>query len=66
MDEVTYCHIKNYQMPILKPTNPGNDYGLYKGSAQNHDFVIQNVIEVLNIIGDFICFIFTIVSSSLQ
>jgi predicted dehydrogenase len=48
MDEVTYCHIKNYQMPILKPTNPGNDYGLYKGSAQNHDFVIQNVIEVLN------------------
>jgi predicted dehydrogenase len=48
MDEVTYCHIKNYEMPILKPTNPGNDYGLYKGSAQNHDFVIQNVIEVLN------------------
>lgn len=47
MNEVEYCHIKNYVMPILKPTNPGNDYGAYKGSAQNHNFVIENVIRSL-------------------
>jgi UDP-N-acetyl-2-amino-2-deoxyglucuronate dehydrogenase len=48
MDKVEYCHIKNYVMPELKPTNPGNDYGAYKGSAQNHNYVIDNVIDVLN------------------
>ena len=48
MDKVEYCHVKNYQMPVLPPTNPGNDYGAYKGSAQNHNFVIENVIDVLN------------------
>ncbi len=47
MDKVEYCHIKDYEMPELAPTNPGNDYGAYKGSAQNHNFVIQNVVEVL-------------------
>jgi len=47
MNEVEYCHIKDYEMPKLKPTNPGNDYGSYKGSAQNHHFVIQNVVDVL-------------------
>lgn len=47
MNEVEYCHIENYEMPNLEPTNPGNDYGAYKGSAQNHHFVIQNVIDVL-------------------
>lgn len=47
MNEVVYCDIKNYEMPELAPTNPGNDYGPYKGSAQNHNFVIRNVVEVL-------------------
>ncbi len=47
MNEVEYCHIKDYVMPILEPTNPGNDYGAYKGSAQNHHFVIENVIDVI-------------------
>ncbi|WP_231961676.1 Gfo/Idh/MocA family protein [Urechidicola croceus] len=47
MNEVEYCHIADYEMPVLEPTNPGNDYGSYKGSAQNHHFVIQNVIDVL-------------------
>jgi UDP-N-acetyl-2-amino-2-deoxyglucuronate dehydrogenase len=47
MNEVEYCHIKDYTMPQLEPTNPGNDYGSYKGSAQNHHFVIQNVVDVL-------------------
>lgn len=48
MNEVEYCHIKNYEMPNLEPTNPGNDYGAYKGSAQNHHYVIQNVVDVLH------------------
>lgn len=48
MNEVEYCHVKDYEMPILAPTNPGNDYGAYKGSAQNHNFVIQNVVETLS------------------
>jgi UDP-N-acetyl-2-amino-2-deoxyglucuronate dehydrogenase len=48
MDKVEYCHIKDYEMPELAPTNPGNDYGAYKGSAQNHNFVIDNVVKVLN------------------
>ena len=48
MDKVDYCHIKDYTMPELQPTNPGNDYGAYKGSAQNHHLVIRNVVNVLS------------------
>ncbi|MBU2045884.1 MAG: Gfo/Idh/MocA family oxidoreductase, partial [Bacteroidetes bacterium] len=47
MDKVETCHVKDYDMPDLAPTNPGNDYGAYKGSAQNHNYVIENVIDVL-------------------
>src|SRR5690606_10672345 len=47
MDQVAYCHIKDYEMPELPPPNPPNDYGDYKGSAANHHYVINNVIEVL-------------------
>lgn len=47
MNEVEYCHIKDYTLPELAPTNPGNDYGAYKGSAQNHHYVIENVVDVL-------------------
>ncbi len=47
MNEVEYCHIKDYNMPELAITNPGNDYGAYKGSAANHHYIIENVVEVL-------------------
>jgi predicted dehydrogenase len=47
MNQVEYCHIKDYEMPELPPTNPGNDYGAYRGSAQNHQYVIDNVVNVL-------------------
>lgn len=47
MDKVEYCHVKDYNMPLLQPTNPGNDYGHYKGSAANHHLVISNVVDVL-------------------
>lgn len=47
MNEVEVCNIKDYEMPELAPTNPGNDYGAYKGSAANHNYVIKNVIDTL-------------------
>lgn len=47
MNEVAYCHIRDYEMPELAPANPPNDYGLYKGSAQNHRYVIENVVATL-------------------
>jgi predicted dehydrogenase len=47
MNDVVYCHVKDYEMPELAPSNPPNDYGLYKGSAQNHHYVIENVVEKL-------------------
>jgi len=47
MDQVEYCHVRDYTMPKLAPTNPGNDYGAYKGSAANHNYVIENVVDVL-------------------
>lgn len=48
MNEVEICHINGYEMPELAPTNPGNDYGAYKGSAANHHYIIENVVDVLN------------------
>ena len=47
MNEVEYCHIKDYSMPELPPANPANDYGHYKGSAANHHYIIENVIDTL-------------------
>lgn len=47
MNEVEYCHIDGYSMPKLEPVNPANDYGPYKGSAANHHFIIENVIDTL-------------------
>jgi UDP-N-acetyl-2-amino-2-deoxyglucuronate dehydrogenase len=47
MDKVEVCHIKDYTMPELAETAPANDYGAYKGSANNHHFMIQNVIDTL-------------------
>lgn len=48
MNEVEYCHVEGYEMPTLPPANPANDYGPYKGSAANHNYVIENVVETLN------------------
>ena len=47
MNEVVYCHVENYEMPELAPSNPPNDYGPYKGSAANHVYVIENVVDTL-------------------
>jgi len=47
MDKVEYCHVDGYEMPDLAPANPANDYGHYKGSAANHHYIIENVVDVL-------------------
>ena len=48
MNEVEYCDIEGYEMPELPPANPANDYGHYKGSAANHGYVFENVVEALS------------------
>ncbi len=47
MNDVVYTHINGYEMPDLPPANPPNDYGHYKGSANNHGFVFDNVVNVV-------------------
>lgn len=47
MNEVEVCNIDGYEMPELEAVNPPNDYGPYKGSAANHHYVIENVINTL-------------------
>lgn len=47
MNEVEYCNIDGYEMPELAPSNPPNDYGVYKGSAANHHYIIENVVDTL-------------------
>jgi predicted dehydrogenase len=47
MNELQTSVIKDYTMPELPPSNPPNDYGPYKGSAANHHFIFENVIDVL-------------------
>ena len=47
MDQIEICNIKDYTMPELAATNPANDYGAYKGSANNHANVIENVANTL-------------------
>ncbi len=47
LDKVEYCHLQDYDLPTLPPTNPANSYGAYQGSAANHVQVIDNVISTL-------------------
>ena len=48
MNEVEVCNIEGYEMPELPEANPPNDYGPYKGSAANHHYIIENVVDTLN------------------
>ena len=48
MNEVEVCNIDGYEMPKLPEANPPNDYGPYKGSAANHHYIIENVVDTLN------------------
>jgi hypothetical protein len=35
-------------MPVLAASNPPNDYGQYKGSAANHHYIYENIVDVIN------------------
>ncbi len=49
MDKVEYCNIDGYNMPTLSPTNPPNYYKDGSiGSAANHIYVFENIIDVLD------------------
>ncbi len=47
MNELRYCHVEGLSVPTLAPSAPPNSYGPYQGSAANHHFVIDNVVDVL-------------------
>lgn len=48
MANLEFCNVEGYEQPVLPESSPPNDYGAYKGSAANHHFVIQNVVDTLN------------------
>jgi UDP-N-acetyl-2-amino-2-deoxyglucuronate dehydrogenase len=47
MNEVEICHVKDYVMPVLAESNAPNDYGGYKGSAMNHHYIYENIVDVI-------------------
>jgi translation initiation factor 2B subunit (eIF-2B alpha/beta/delta family) len=47
MNCLEYCQIKGAEQPNIEPAEAFNEYGSYKGSASNHQQVIDNVIETL-------------------
>lgn len=49
MNEIEKCNIKDYPCPQLPLTNGANDYGSFKGSAQNHQHLYQNIVEFLTL-----------------
>ena len=44
MNKIDYCH--GVELPHFEEA-PQNDYGTWKGSANNHGYVIDNVIDTL-------------------
>jgi UDP-N-acetyl-2-amino-2-deoxyglucuronate dehydrogenase len=47
LDKVEYCHLQQYELPVLPVTNAANDYGTYQGSAANHGYVIDEVVQAV-------------------
>lgn len=48
MNDIEYLNIDGYEKPDLPATNPPNNYGDFMGSAANHAYVIDNVVNTLN------------------
>lgn len=46
MNRIEYCKVEGLEQPLLE-VPIANNYGLYAGSASNHQFVIDNVVQVL-------------------
>jgi len=47
MNHLEACHIDGVAAPSLPETAPPNRYGPYEGSAANHHYVYENVLDVL-------------------
>ncbi|RZL09624.1 MAG: Gfo/Idh/MocA family oxidoreductase [Hymenobacter sp.] len=47
LDKVEYCHLRDYALPALPATNPANDYGAYQGSAANHGYLLEEVVNAM-------------------
>jgi len=48
LNELEYQHIENYNIDGLPKGNPANNYGNYQGSMSNHQYVYENVVDVLS------------------
>lgn len=48
MNQVSQCQIQDYQMPALPVSEPANNYGPFSGSAANHKYIIDNVVQTLH------------------
>ena len=47
MDKLEAFEVEGKEFPQMPPAPPANDYGGYKGSANNHHHVYANVMDVL-------------------
>ncbi|TVT43056.1 Gfo/Idh/MocA family oxidoreductase [Hymenobacter setariae] len=47
LDKIDYCHVQGYELPTLPATNAANNYGTYQGSAANHGYVIDDVVQAV-------------------
>ncbi len=47
MNTIDYCHVANYTMPDFETNVEANQYGAFSGSAANHNFVFENVVNAL-------------------
>lgn len=44
MNVISHCRIADYEMPEISETNEPNQYGQWKGSAANHQAVLEDVV----------------------
>lgn len=47
MSDLLYCDVEGMEVPPSFPEVTPNDYGGYQGSAANHAWIYQNVVDVL-------------------
>lgn len=48
MEKIKYCNINNYEIPKSLLNNSSEVYDSNKMNVQNHAYVIENIIDVLN------------------
>ena len=48
LNELEYQNVEAFKIEGLAEGNLANNYGKYKGSMSNHNFVYENITDVLN------------------